>query len=191
MDMRPPVWHGDFTYRTYIWIALVGAAILFGGCQAQKPPLSPAAAAFKKELRQCIQEFSDAVMAPLAKNDVAGIKAGLEKVEPRALKLCRMCPFRIAVLNQQGEVMAVHPATAKTKRSNYSNYDLVIKTLNSKKIQQQRFFLQNGSELYIICVPLIRQDNVIGLLAIAMDAPEAEQRWGLTGKEFLALDLNN
>lgn len=188
--MRHIVWRRDFTYRTYLWIAVVGAAILFGGCQAQKPPLSPAAAAFKKEVRQCIQEFSDAVRTPLANNDVAAINASLEKVEPRAIKLCRMCPFRIAVLNQHGEVMAVYPATAKTKRSNYSNYDLVIKTLNSKKIQQQRFFLQNGSELYIICVPLIRQDKVIGLLAIAIDAPEAEQRWGLTGKEFLALDFN-
>jgi GAF domain-containing protein len=190
MDMRRTFLRRDFRYRIYFWVALVGVAVILSGCQAKEPPLSPAAAAFKKEVRQCIQEFSNAVMEPLAKNDVAAISAALEKVEPKALKLCRMCPFRIAVLNQHGEALAVHPAAEKSKRSNFSNYDLVIKTINSKKIQQQRFFLQNGSQLYIICVPLIRQDKVIGLLAIAIDAAEAEQRWGLTGKEFLALDLN-
>ena len=114
-------------------------AVLFGGCQASKPPLSPAAAAFKKEVRQCIQEFSAAVMEPLAKNDVPAISAGLEKVEPQALKLCRMCPFRIAVLNQHGEALAIHPPNLERQRTNFSNYDLVIKTINSKKIQQQRF----------------------------------------------------
>ncbi len=187
--MRHSFLRRDFSYRTYLWIAVVGAALIFGGCQA-KPPLSPAAAAFKNEVRQCIQEFSDAVMDPLARNDVAAISAGLEKVEPRALKLCRMCPFRVAVLNQHGEVLAIHPPNLERKRSNFSNYDLVVKTINSKKVQQQRFFLQNGSQLYIICVPLIRQDKVIGLLAIAIDAAEAQQRWGLTDKEFLALNFN-
>lgn len=188
--MRYAVWRRDFNYRTYFWVAVVGTAVLFGGC-AKKPSQSPAAAAFKKEVRQCIQEYSAAVMEPLARNDVAGISAGLEKVEPRALKLCRMCPFRVAVLNQAGEALAVHPPILEQKRSNFSNYELVIKTINSKKIQQQRFFLQNGSQLYIICVPLIRHDKVIGLLAIAIDAAEAEQRWGLTDKEFLALDFNS
>jgi hypothetical protein len=189
--MRRTVLRRDFSSRTYLWVAAVGVAVLFGGCQASKPPLSPAAAAFKKEVHQCIQEFSAAVMAPLAKDDVAGISAGLEKVEPRALKLCRLCPFRVAVLNQDGEALAIHPPNQERKRTNFSNYDLVVKTINSKKIQQQRFFLQDGSQLYIICVPLIRQDKVIGLLAIAIDAAEAKQRWGLTGKEFLALDFNS
>jgi GAF domain-containing protein len=190
MNMRRTVLRRDFSSRTYLWVAAVGVAVLFGGCQASKPPLSPAAAAFKKEVRQCIQEFSAAVMEPVARNDVAAISAGLEKVEPQALKLCRMCPFRIAVLNQHGEALAVHPPNLERKRTNFSNYDLVIKTINSKKIQQQRFFLQNGTQLFIICVPLIRQDKVIGLLAIAIDSAEAQQRWGLTGKEFLALDFN-
>jgi hypothetical protein len=187
--MRHTFLRRDFSCRTYLCVAVVGAVVLFGGCLG-KPPLSPAAAAFKKEVRQCIKEYSDAVMDPLARNDVEGISAGLETVEPRALKLCRMCPFRVAVLNQHGEVQAVCPANLERKRSNFSNYELVVKTINSKKIQQQRFFLQNGSRLYIICVPLIRQDKVIGLLAIAIDAAEAEQRWGLTDKEFLALNFN-
>jgi hypothetical protein len=187
--MRHAVRRRDFNYRTYLWVAVVGAAVLFGGC-AKKPPRSPAAAAFKKEVRQCINEYSQAVIEPLARNDVAAISAGLEKVEPQALKLCRMCPFRVAVLNHAGEALAVHPPILNRNRSNFSNYELVIKTINSKKIQQQRFFLQNGSQLYIICVPLILKEKVIGLLAIAIDAADAEQRWGLTAKEFLALDFN-
>jgi hypothetical protein len=66
----------------------------------------------------------------------------------------------------------------------------MIKAINSKKIQQQRFFLQNGSELYIICAPLIREDTVIGLIAIAINSEDAEKKWGLKEKEFMALNFN-
>ena len=66
----------------------------------------------------------------------------------------------------------------------------MIKAIKSKKIQQQRFFLQDGSELYLICAPLIRQDTLIGLVAIAISSEDAAKRWDLTEKEFLAMDFN-
>jgi hypothetical protein len=66
----------------------------------------------------------------------------------------------------------------------------VIKAIKSKKIQQQRFFLQDGSVLYLVCAPLIREDTLIGLVAIAISSVEAEKKWGLQEKEFLAIDFN-
>ena len=51
--------------------------------------------------------------------------------------------------------------------------------------------IQDGSELYIICAPILRQDKVIGLMGIAISAEEAKSRWGLTEKEFMALNFNN
>ncbi len=174
--------------RTQYWVMLVCVAIFAFGCQAKEPPLSPAAATFKKEIKNCLAKLTAPLLAPVAKKNVAAISAILEKTEPQAIKLCRMCPFRIGVLNPLGETLAVHPPSQKA--SNFSSYDLVIKTINTKKIQQQRFFLQNGSELYIICVPLVREDKVIGLIAVAISAEEALKRWGLTEKEFLAIDFN-
>lgn len=152
--------------------------------------MSPGAATFKQEMKSCLSNIAAALMEPVAKRDLAGIRAALEKVESPAVKLCRLCPFEIGVTDQSGETLAAYPVKGDGKGKNYSQYDLVIKTINSKKILQQRFFLPDGSELYLICAPLVRADTLIGLVAIAISSVEASKRWGLTEKEFLAIDFN-
>jgi len=174
-----------------LWpVLLISAVILVFGCQAREAPLSPGAASFKQEIKSCLTNLSATLSEPVAKQDLAGIKAALEKVESPAVKLCRLCPFEIGVTNPSGETLAVYPPKGDGKPKNYSNYDLVIKAIKSKKIQQQRFFLQDGSALYLVCAPLLRQDTLIGLVAIAINSVEAEKRWGLKEKEFLAIDFN-
>ena len=152
--------------------------------------MSPGAATFKQEMKSCLSNIAAALMEPVAKRDLAEIRAALEKVESPAVKLCRLCPFEIGVTDQSGETLAAYPVKGDGKGKNYSQYDLVIKTINSKKILQQRFFLPDGSELYLICAPLVRADTLIGLVAIAISSVEASKRWGLTEKEFLAIDFN-
>ena len=172
-------------------VLLVSAVILLFGCQAREAPLSPGAAAFKHEIKSCLTNLSASLMEPVAKRDLAGIRAALEKVESPAVKLCRLCPFEIGVTDPSGETLAVYPVKGDGKGKNYSNYELVIKAIKSKKVQQQQFFLQDGSALYLICAPLLREDKLIGLVAIAISSVEAAKRWGLTEKEFLAIDFNS
>ncbi len=74
-------------------MVLVVAAILFCGCQAKPAPLSPGAAAFKHEMKDCLDKFSKALMEPVANKDVAAINAALEKVESPAVKLCSFVSF--------------------------------------------------------------------------------------------------
>jgi hypothetical protein len=93
-------------------------------------------------------------------------------------------------LNPAGDTLAVYPGRGDGKDKNFSGYDLVVKAIKSRKIQQQRLFLQDGSELYLVCAPLIRQSALIGMVAIAISSKDAEQRWGLKQKEFMALDFN-
>jgi hypothetical protein len=176
--------------RAHVGVALLVAAILFCGCQAKPAPLSPEAASFKQAIKDCLHNLSTTLMDPVAKKDLRAITAALEKIESPAVKLCSMCPFQIGVLNKFGEGLAIYPPRAANNKRNYSSYDLVTKALNTKKIQQKRFYLQDGTELYIICAPLVRQGNVIGLVAIAVNSEDAEKRWGITGKDFLALDFN-
>ena len=174
-----------------LWpVLLLSAVILLFGCQAREAPLSPGAATFKQEIKSCLTNLSATLMEPVAKQDLAGIRAALEKAESPAVKLCRLCPFEIGVTDASGETLAAYPVKGDGKGKNYSQYDLVIKTINSKKIQQQRFFLPDGSELYLVCAPLIRQDKLIGLVAIAISSADAEKRWNLTEKDFLALNFN-
>ena len=174
-----------------IWPVLLAAAVLLlFGCQAREAPLSPGAATFKKEIKDCLTNLSAALKEPVAKKDLAGITAALEKVESPAVKLCRLCPFEMGVTDQSGATLAVYPVKGDGKGKDYSNYELVKKAIKSKKIQQQRLFLQDGSALYLICAPLTSQETLIGLVAIAISSEEAESRWGLTEKEFLAIDFN-
>jgi hypothetical protein len=174
-----------------LWpVILASAVILFIGCQAQEAPLSPGAATFKQEVKSCLDNLSVTLAEPVAKKDLAGITTALEKVESPAVKLCRICPFEMGVLNPSGETLAEYPCKGDSKGKNYSNYELVKKANTSKKVQQQQFFLQDGSKLFLICAPLIREDALIGLIVIAINSEEAQKRWGLTEKEFLALDFN-
>jgi hypothetical protein len=175
-----------------LWpVLLLSAVILAFGCQAREAPLSPGAASFKQELKSCLTNLTATLMEPVAKRDLAGIRAAMEKAESPAVKLCRLCPFELGVTDASGETLAVYPVKGDGPGKDYSNYELVKRAISSKKIQQQRFFLPGGSELYLVCAPLIRQDKLVGLVAIAISAEEASKRWGLTEKEFLAIDFNS
>jgi hypothetical protein len=177
--------------KGHFWpVLLAGAVILFFGCQTREAPLSPGAANFKQELKSCIDSLAVTLMEPVTKKDVAGIKAALEKVESPAVKLCRLCPFELGVLNLSGETLAQYPDKGDGKTKDFSSYELVKKAISSKKIQQQGLFLTDGSKLYLVCAPLIREDKLIGLVAIAISSKNAEQRWGLKETEFTALDFN-
>jgi hypothetical protein len=188
--MKPIFRMNKIRARDLLCLALVVAAPLLFGCQAKPPPLSPAAASFKHEIKACLTNLSGTLLEPVAKKDMAAINAALEKVESPAVKLCRLCPFQIVVLSPLGDTLAIYPPRSGNGTKNYSNYDLITKAINSKKIQQRKFFLQNGSELYIICAPLVRENKVIGLIAIAINSKEAEKRWGFQAKEFVGLDFN-
>jgi len=165
------------------WLLLVCAVLLLFACQAKQPATS-----FKQDVKSILDKLCTALVEPVFKGNVPGIETVLSEIEPHIVELCRRCPFQVGVLNQHGEMLAVHPPAGRS--NNFSSYDLVIKTINSKQIQQQKFFLQDGLELYIICAPILRQDKVIGLTAIAISAEEAKSKWGLTEKEFMALNFN-
>lgn len=172
------------------WLALVALLVAAAwGCQSQEPPLRPGATEFKKEVLACIAKLKTDLVAPLEKRDIPALNDTLKEVEPQAIKLCRMCPFRIGILNHEGHTLTVYPPK-QDALANFSNYEVVIQTLKSRRISTQRLFLQNGSQVYIICVPLLKDDQVLGILAVAVSAEDAKQRWDMTAEEFLAIDFN-
>ncbi len=153
--------------------------------------MSPGAVAFKKEVKSSLNRLSGPLVQPLVKKDLATIDRLLAKVQPEAAKLCRMCPFNLGVLDVQGVTLVMHPPRKEGDSiGNFSDYAVVQQTLKTRKIAQQRFFLQDGSEIYIICQPLAKDKELVGILALALSAAEAQKRWGIGEKEFLALDFN-
>jgi hypothetical protein len=159
------------------------------GCQAKEPPSNPAVAAFKKEIRDCLDRLCQGVIAGLVKSDVTAINETLKRLEPETLKLCRMCPFRIGILDRNGDTVTVYPFKVEAM-GNFSSYEAVAQTLKNRKINQQRLFLQDGSQMYIICVPLLQGQKPVGILALSLSAKDAQDRWGLSEKDFLAIDFN-
>ncbi len=163
--------------------------MILSGCRAAEPPLSPAAAAFKKEVQECLDRLCHGVVDALVKRDVAAINETLKHLEPDTMKLCRMCPFRIGVLDKNGITVTVYPFKADAM-GNFSSYEAVAQTVNNHKISQQRLFLQDGAQIYIICVPLLKEGNLAGILVLSLDAKEAKSRWGLTEEDFKVIDFN-
>ena len=189
--MRNSLRSSFFGDQGRLWpVLFLGAVILVFGCQAREAPLNPGIATFKQELKSCLDGLAVTLIEPVASKDVTGIQSALEKVESPAVKLCRLCPFEIAVLDPSGKIMAAYPVKGDGKAKDFSSYDLVKKAISSKKIQQQALFLPEGSKLYLVCAPLIRKDVLIGLVAIAISSADAEKRWNLKEKEFLALNFN-
>jgi hypothetical protein len=163
--------------------------LALAGCQAAEPPLTPGAAAFKKEVQDCLDRLCAGLVEPIVQGDVGGINETLKHIEPESIKLCRMCPFRIAILDHNGETLTVYPFKPEAM-GNFSNYESVAQTLKNHKINQQRLYLQDGGQLFVVCVPLARGDTLVGIMVLSLSADEAKKRWELQEKDFLAINFN-
>ncbi len=180
---------GKFNAGRLRHLTLLLILLIFCACSAKKPPLSPAAANFKEEVQGCIQRLAGTLGGPVARLDTPAVNQALGASES-AVKLCRSCPFQIGVADLQGDSLGRYPEK-KDGGFNFSGYDLFAQVLKSRRISQKRFFLQGGSEIYIIAAPIFSGGRLVGLLGVSLDAEEALHRWGLTDEEFLALDFNN
>jgi hypothetical protein len=100
-----------------------------------------------------------------------------------------MCPFRIGILNKTGETLTVFPYKEEAL-GNFSSYEAVAQTLKDRRINQQRLFLQNGAQIYVICVPLLKDENLVGIMVLSLSVEEAKKRWGLTEQDFQGIDFN-
>lgn len=163
--------------------------VLLGGCQAKETPLSPAAECFKKEVQDCLDRLGKGVVDAVLKGDLPALNEALKRLEPEAIKLCRMCPFRIGILDKNGETLTVYPYKVEAM-GNFSSYEAVKQTLKNHQINQQRLYLQEGSQIYIICIPLLKDNHLVGILVLSLSAKDAQDRYELSEKEFMAINFN-
>lgn len=170
-------------------IFLLLLLMVLSGCPTGEPPLSPAATAFKKEIQECLDRVCHGVAEAIVKGDVAALNETLKLIEPEALKLCRMCPFRIGILDKTGYTLTVFPYRVEAM-ANFSGYEAVVQTLKNREINKQRLFLQDGSQIYIICVPLLQGENLVGIMVLTLSAEDARKKWGLSETEFPVINFN-
>jgi len=172
------------------WPALLLVLLLvFWGCQAKEPSLSPAEASFKKEVKELIEKLSPPLLEPVSRRSAADINVAFQTFFSDPKNEPKLCPLKIVVTDKTGVTLGKYPVE-KGFGVDFSSYGLVQKVLQEGKTAQGRFFLQDGSKVYVICAPLKQKEEVLGILALAVDSQDVSKTCGLAEAKFLALDFN-
>jgi hypothetical protein len=137
--------------KVYLGIgALLLAALAFGpGCQEAKPPLSPKAAVFVKEVQAAINRIGPPLAQPVAQEDRTAVQKALVKAFSLCADACEGMFYNVFILYQP-----------------------------------------DGTPTYIVCVPLIENDKVTGILALGFEGNQVLGKRGVGEKEFLSLEFH-
>ncbi len=173
-----------------ICIPLLLALAWGPGCQPAKPPLSPQAAAFAKEIQTLINRLAPPLIEPVAQKDMKVIQKELIKVFTLCDKACEGVFYNVFILDKDGVLTAVYPP-AEVKRFQFSDYKTVQRAFGEKKPNQSVFYQPDGTATYVVCLPLIRGNEVTGILALGFDGATLRDKRGLNEKEFLAMDFQS
>jgi len=168
-----------------IFILALGLA----GCAAKEPPLSPRAAAFKKDVRDILARLTPALAGPLSRNDGKAAEQAILSLYPTAGQDQDDFPFRLGVMSQDGVLVATLPP-AKLIGADFIDYQLVQETLKNRRINTKRLYSPDGAPVYFVLAPVLDNDRIAGLVGLRLTAAQALKKWGITEKEFQAMDLN-
>jgi hypothetical protein len=176
--------------KSLCWALLIlPLALGLAGCQAQGPPLSPPAAAFKTEMRDIIARLTPALSGPLAHNDAKAAKQAILSLYPTAGQEKDDFPFKVGAVSKGGILLTVLPPS-QAIGADFIKYELVQETLNNRRINKKRLYSPDGTPIYIVLAPVMVQDNLVGILGLRVTAAQTLKQWGLTEQEFQAMDLN-
>jgi hypothetical protein len=169
---------------------LLLALTLGPGCQEAKPPLSPKAVTFQKEIQAVINRIAPPLVQPVARKDMKAVQKALVKAFTLCDKQCEGIFYNVFILDKNGVLTAVYPP-AKVKRFHFSNYKAVKKAFAEKKPNQTILYQPDGTMTDIICLPLIYQGKVAGILALGFEGGEVTEKRGVNKEEFLRLDFHS
>jgi len=167
---------------------LICLALLLGGCQAPKPPLSPEAQALKTELRGETDKLVTQLIEPVSKQDWAAVQPILQTTYTNMENKGKLAPKVIVVLDQKGITQVRFPL-AEVRHHDFSNYTLAKIVFQEKRKVQATLYFQ-GIKIFMVLAPLLQKDNVMGAVALIFPADALEKQWRVSEKEFLSLDLN-
>jgi hypothetical protein len=168
---------------------LLLVALAWGpGCHQKKPPLSPKAATFVKEVQAAIDRIGPPLAGPVAHKDGPAVQKALVKAFSVCAGACEGMFYNVFILDQEGILTAVYPP-AEVKALQFSNYSAVKKAFAEKKPTQSILYQPDGTPTYIIYVPLIEHDQVAGILALGFAGNQVRSKRGVGEKEFLSLEF--
>jgi hypothetical protein len=148
------------------------------------------ASAFREKVKSAIKTLSPLLLDPVSRNNIGDIQATIDQTISDAEKEGNPIRFGIGVLDRNGVAVAGKYVVGTFKKDDFSRYQFVKKAFKKKKIIQDRLYFQDYSELWIVCVPLVRQKDVVGAIVLGFNPTEVKKDYGLNVKQFLGLNLN-
>jgi hypothetical protein len=171
------------------WAILIVALMLFSGCQTKEPPLSQKVAALVIVVQDMITSLSTALTGPVADGDIAEINAILKNYFSGVGLEPQLQVTYVGVTNNQGIILTAFPPI-KSVGSDFSKYGVMARTLQNKGIHQEKLFMENHPEIWVICAPLVSQGKVAGTVWLAMDAEKVRKTWEMSSETFLGINFN-
>ena len=169
-----------------LWCVLLG----FSPFVTEVTDASQSVFSFKEEAKRAIKTLTACLMDPVSKKNISDIQAGMDKIISEAEKEGKPICFGIGILDKNAVTVAGRYVVGIFREEDFSKYDFVKKAFKKKKIVQERLYLQDHSELLIICVPLVQQKKIIGAIVLGFNPTEVKKDYGLNIEQFLALDFN-
>jgi len=190
-----------FSYAKKSWLWGLMASIFFSGffstCTSDQL-LSQRAQTFREQTLEDFDILTSKLM-PALESDSPVIAAG-EVIEDSLLDLhgAGRRILGIGLLDTSGEYLTGYSLEDKItgklrkdkyKGMNFASFEGVEKIVNSRKIVQATFYLQDARVL-VIGFPLVDGDNLLGIAYFSFNSQEFEEEWGISEKEFLKIDFN-
>jgi hypothetical protein len=169
---------------------LVLLAAFCSGCGLPESGQSDAVLSFKKEVRETRDALAPTLIEAVANRDPRAVKLILDKQCALAKENRRPFACGITVLDLYGITFVSVTPSETIQRLNYSRYEAVMQALKENKIVTTKLYLQDGTTLDVVGIPLARNGKAQGLLVLTFDARELKDRVGITEQEFLKVDLN-
>jgi len=168
------------------WAALMEfPALVTQGVWASQSVVS-----FVEKVKATVKTLSVSLMDPVSRNNIGEAQAKIDKIISEDEKKGRPIRFGIGILDKSGIAVAGRYVVGTFRKDDFSRYQFVRKVFRQKKIIQDRLYFQDRSELWIVCVPLVAEKNVIGAVVLGFNPAELKKDYGLNAEQFLALDLN-
>ncbi len=171
-------------------ITLILIAAFFSGCAVPESGQSDAVLSFKKEVKEIRDALVPSLIEAVTNRDPHAVRIILDRQCALARENSRPFACAITILDLHGITLASVTPGEMIRRLNYWRYEAVMQAMKDKKIVTGKLYLQDGTTLYAVGIPLARNGEAKGLMVLTFDARELTGRVGITEKEFLNVDLN-
>ncbi len=180
----------------YQLLALL-AIFLISGCSGNTNDSNPNVSDLAKVLGSQINSLSELLIDPLSNNDPKAAEEALARFYLQCSQAGQAIENSVIVLDAKGVTFAArnpapgHPEGVSTSASarDYSSYHIVRKAMKSGRIELGVVYLAQD-KLYVVCRSVGKRKPV-GVLVLGILGSYLEARIGVSGPEFLSMDIKS